>query len=242
MADNTKGKRFEMTYEQIVHAIKVLQRNVSTLFSNVTSLFSSVASINSRLSALEDPLSGGGDPGGGTIDFSELLIDEDDFATNTDQRAPTQQSAKSYIDEAFQSLDTRVSSGEVTLSGAVDDISEIDSRVSSLEGPPLETDDTGSAYTFDLSTKSHFDLTLTDNCTFTFPATGISGEVGEFLLYLKRDSTSDRTVTWDSDVKWAMDVVPVLDGTALTMSVFKFTQLGNTSRWYGECLGMGYVI
>jgi len=231
MSDNDISNRFKMTYEQIVHAIKVLQRNVASLFSRVSSL-------TTRVYNLENPIGGiGGGSGGGTgTDPYDILIDEDDFFSNSDQHAPTQQSAKEYIDSKDQALDTRLVSAE-------SNISSIDSRVTTIEsGAVMETANTGSEYTFNLSGSVHFDLTLTDNCTFTFPETGSSGEVEQFWLYLKRDSTPDRTVTWDSDVKWPLDIIPALDGTALTMSMFKFTQLGATSRWYGECLGMGYTI
>ena len=238
MSDNDISNRFKMTYEQIVHAIKVLQRNVASLFSRVSSL-------TTRVYNLENPIGGiGGGSGGGTgTDPYDILIDEDDFFSNSDQHAPTQQSAKEYIDSKDQALDTRIVSAENNISSIDQEISSIDSRVTTIEsGAVMETANTGSEYTFNLSGSVHFDLTLTDNCTFTFPETGSSGEVEQFWLYLKRDSTPDRTVTWDSDVKWPLDIIPALDGTALTMSMFKFTQLGATSRWYGECLGMGYTI
>jgi hypothetical protein len=104
------------------------------------------------------------------------------------------------------------------------------------------TANTGTGYTIDLANGTVFELTLDNATTFTFPSTGIAGELGEFWIYLKRDATGGRTITWDSDIKWAMDIVPSLDTTASTLTIFRFTQLGNSSRWYGEVLGMGYVI
>ena len=104
------------------------------------------------------------------------------------------------------------------------------------------TANTGTAYTIDLANGTCFNLTLNDNVTFTFPATGTAAVMKEFWIYLNRDATASRTVTWDTDVKWPMDVVPALDGTASKLTIFHFTQLGNAARWYGEVLGMGYAI
>ena len=104
------------------------------------------------------------------------------------------------------------------------------------------TANTTTAYTVDLANGTCFNLTLNGDCTFTFPSAGTAAVMGEFWIYLKRDATPSRAVTWDSDVKWPMDIVPALDGTASTLTIFHFTQLGNSARWYGEVLGMGYTI
>src|SRR5210317_776152 len=70
MTDKDYAKRFKMTYEQIVHAIKVLQRNVKNLFL-------SVGVLDTRISNLENPLSdglGGGSSGGsGDLGLAEIL-------------------------------------------------------------------------------------------------------------------------------------------------------------------------
>lgn len=100
----------------------------------------------------------------------------------------------------------------------------------------------GTAYTFDISDAVYFEITLTDNCTFTFPTGLTSGELVQFWVYLKQDATGGRSVTWPSSVKWAMDIVPALDTTLSTLTILHFQSLGSDSRWYGEVLGMGYAI
>ena len=108
--------------------------------------------------------------------------------------------------------------------------------------PVMVTANTGTGYSIDLALGTCFNLTLTGGCTFTFPTTGTAATMSQFWIYLNRDATPSRTVTWPTNTKWSMDIVPALDGTASTLTIFRFTQLGNTNRWYGECLGMGYVI
>lgn len=104
------------------------------------------------------------------------------------------------------------------------------------------TANTTTAYTVDLANGTCFNLTLNGDCTFTFPSAGTAGVMKEFWIYLNRDATPSRAVTWDTDVRWPMNIVPALDGTASTLTIFHFTQLGNTARWYGEVLGMGFPI
>ena len=57
----------------------------------------------------------------------------------------------------------------------------------------VATANTGTAYTIDLANGSVQILTLTGNCTFTFP-TATAGR--SFIMILKQDGTGSRTVTW----------------------------------------------
>ena len=118
------------------------------------------------------------------------------------------------------------------------------------------TANTGTAYTIDLANGTCFNLTLNGNVTFTFPATGTANIMREFWIYLNRDATPNRTITWDADIKWTWNTEPsistspyalddnfsYISGAASTLTIFRFTQLGNSSRWYGEILGTGYTI
>lgn len=115
----------------------------------------------------------------------------------------------------------------------------VDTQITNSLLPTMVTANTGTSYTVNLSSGSCFDLTLTGDCTFTFPSSGSTNKMSQFWIYLKRDATPNRTVTWDTDVKWSMDIVPALDGTASKLTIFRFSQLGNTSRWYGEVLATG---
>lgn len=109
-------------------------------------------------------------------------------------------------------------------------------------GIKMVTANTGTSYSIDLSLGAAFNLTLNGDCTFTFPSTGTADIVQQFWIYLKRDTTPNRIITWDTDVRWPMNITPALDGTAETLTIFRFSQLGNAARWYGEVLGMGYAI
>ena len=115
---------------------------------------------------------------------------------------------------------------------------------SSQGGLPKDiiTANSGSAYTIDVTDVVYFEITLTENCTFTFPTGLTSGELTQFWLYLKQDATGGRSVTWPASVKWAMDIVPALDTTLSTLTILHFQSLGSDSRWYGEVLGMGYAV
>ena len=140
---------------------------------------------------------------------------------------------------------TNVSSGTVAQV-----LTKNDSNLASWEdvggssAQTIEVDNITGTYTIDLDDGSVFDLTMTADTTLTFPTSsdGTAGELGEFFIYLKQNATGGYTITWDVDVNWAMNIVPNLDKTLSTMSIFRFTQLGASDTWYGECLGMGYAI
>lgn len=86
----------------------------------------------------------------------------------------------------------------------------------------------GSSYTINSTSASIIDITLTANCTFTFPAAS-SG--GQFTLFLKQDATGSRTVVWPSTVRWANSVVPTLTTTASRTDVITFICDG--TYWLG---------
>jgi len=119
---------------------------------------------------------------------------------------------------------------------------EFGQTIDEIVNQKMVTANTGASYTIDLSLGIVFNLTLTDGCTFTLPATGTTDIMKQFWIYLKRDTTPNRIITWDTDIRWPMNITPALDGTASTLTIFRFSQLGNTARWYGEVLGMGYEI
>ena len=132
----------------------------------------------------------------------------------------------------------------------------VDDTASSPASITMVTANTGTAYTIDLANGTCFNLTLNGNVTFTFPATGTANIMREFWIYLNRDATPNRTITWDADIKWTWNTEPsistspyalddnfsYISGAASTLTIFRFTQLGNSSRWYGEILGTGYTI
>jgi hypothetical protein len=101
----------------------------------------------------------------------------------------------------------------------------------------VATANTSTAYTIDLAGGSVQILTLTGNCTFTFP-TATAGR--SFFLLLKQDATGSRTVTWPAAVKWPGGTAPTITSTALRLDKFVFTADG--TNFYGSVAGQNYTV
>jgi hypothetical protein len=99
------------------------------------------------------------------------------------------------------------------------------------------TANTSTAYTIDLSNGSVQILTLTGNCTFTFP-TATAGR--SFILILKQDGTGSRTATWPAAVKWPAGTAPTITSTASKSDKYIFTADG--SNWIGSNAGQNYTL
>lgn len=95
---------------------------------------------------------------------------------------------------------------------------------------------TGTAYTIDLASATLFNLTLTGNCTYTFP-TATSGT--QFTIVQLQDATGSRTVTWPSSVRWAGGTAPVITATASKTDVISFVADG--TYWLGFVGGQNYT-
>lgn len=100
----------------------------------------------------------------------------------------------------------------------------------------VATANTSTAYTIDLANGSVQILTLTGNCTYTFP-TATAGK--SFILMQKQDATGSRTVTWPASVKWPSNTAPTLTGTASKGDKFVFTADG--TYWWGSVAGQNYL-
>lgn len=98
------------------------------------------------------------------------------------------------------------------------------------------TANTGTSYTISLANGTVQILTLTGNCTYTFP-TATAGQ--SFLLVQKQDGTGSRTATWPAAVKWPASTAPTLTSTASKADVFAFTADG--TNWYGRVIGQNYL-
>lgn len=99
------------------------------------------------------------------------------------------------------------------------------------------TANTSTAYTIDLANGTVQILTLTGNCTFTFPA-ATAGK--SFMLLLKQDGTGSRTVTWPAAVKWPNATAPTITATASKLDKYVFTADG--TNWYGTNAGQNYTV
>ena len=98
------------------------------------------------------------------------------------------------------------------------------------------TANTTTAYTILLSGGTFQILTLTGNCTFTFP-TATAGQ--SFMMFLKQDATGSRTVTWPAVVKWPSSTAPTITATASKGDKFVFTADG--TNWLGSVAGQNYL-
>jgi hypothetical protein len=99
------------------------------------------------------------------------------------------------------------------------------------------TANTSTAYTIALTNGTVQILTLTGNCTFTFP-TATAGQ--SFIMLLKQDGTGSRTVTWPAAVKWPSGTAPTITSTASKLDKYIFTADG--TNWYGSDAGKNYTV
>lgn len=97
---------------------------------------------------------------------------------------------------------------------------------------------TSTAYTISLANGSVQYLTLTGNCTYTFP-TPAAGK--SFTLVQKQDGTGSRTVTWPASVKWPAGTAPTITATASKADKFIFTAI-DSSSWLGSVAGQNYTV
>lgn len=102
----------------------------------------------------------------------------------------------------------------------------------------VATANTSTAYTIDLAGGSVQLLTLTGNCTYTFP-TPVAGK--SFILVQKQDATGSRTVTWPASVKWPAGTAPTVTSTASKADKFVFTAIDGSS-WLGSVAGQNYTV
>lgn len=148
------------------------------------------------------------------------------------------------IDTEFNNIATAIatkqdSSSAVTLSGAQTLTNKTIEAGTFTNGYTEESvvANTSTAYTIDLANGTLQILTLTGNCTFTFP----SAVVGKsFMLLLKQDGTGSRTVTWPAAVKWPSSTAPTMTATASRLDKYVFTSDG--TNWYGSNAGQNYTV
>ncbi|CAN7371245.1 hypothetical protein LJR074_002211 [Acidovorax sp. LjRoot74] len=100
----------------------------------------------------------------------------------------------------------------------------------------IVTANTSTAYTINLANGTLFSLTLTGNCTFTFP-TATSGK--QFTVLLKQDGTGSRTVAWPSSVRWVGGTEPTVTATAGQTDVISF--IADGTYWLAFVAGQNYT-
>lgn len=94
----------------------------------------------------------------------------------------------------------------------------------------------GSALTLpDVTTATIHNITLTANCTFTFPA-ATSGK--SFIVRIAY-SSSGLNITWPASVVWPNGVAPTLTSTVAKRDVFSFACI-SSGEWMGFTAGLNY--
>lgn len=100
----------------------------------------------------------------------------------------------------------------------------------------MVTANTTAAYTINTANGTLFDLTLTANCTYTFPAATAGSQ---FTLLQKQDGAGSRTVTWPASVRWAAGTAPTITSTAAKTDVISF--VGDGTYWLGFVGGLNFT-
>ena len=100
-------------------------------------------------------------------------------------------------------------------------------------GETVVTANSGTTYTIDLSEGNVFNITLTDNCAFTFANPPASGTAGSFTLILTQDATGGRTVTWPGAVNWPGGRAPAVSPTASAADIMSFVTVNAGVVWFG---------
>lgn len=98
------------------------------------------------------------------------------------------------------------------------------------------TASTSTAYTVNNANGTLFILTLTGNCTYTFPAATAGGQ---FTIIQNQDATGSRTVAWPASVRWPDGTAPTITATASKSDVIAFVADG--TYWLGFVGGLKYT-
>lgn len=96
----------------------------------------------------------------------------------------------------------------------------------------------GATETIDLADGNVHDITLDDDCTFTFTAVDAT-RARSFTLFLRQDGTGGWEATWPGTVVWAGGVAPTLSTDPDAVDVFAFVTLDGGTVWYGFPTGGG---
>lgn len=99
----------------------------------------------------------------------------------------------------------------------------------------------GAAYAINLATSNVFEITMTDNCTFTFTNPAATGTAHSFTLKLIQDATGSRLATWPASVKWPAAIAPTLTTTAAHIDILTFLTTDGGTKYDGFVSGQNYA-
>jgi hypothetical protein len=96
----------------------------------------------------------------------------------------------------------------------------------------------GATETLDLGDGNIHDVTLTDDCTFTF-AGATNGEGCSFTLIARQDGSGGRDVTWPASVEWPEGIAPTLSDGPNEVDILSFLSVDGGTTWFGSMAGSG---
>jgi hypothetical protein len=96
----------------------------------------------------------------------------------------------------------------------------------------------GAAETIDLADGNVHDVTLTDDCTFTFTGAA-AGRARSFTLVLRQGASPPHVVTWPGSVVWPAGSAPTLQTDLNDVDVLTFFTLDGGTVWFGFATGGG---
>jgi len=181
----------------------------------------------------------------GDIPLFQVVTASGAIDTVTDKRAYFVPGHDALLDLSDTPADYTDDAGKVAVVNAGEDALEFtDDLVGKNLEDYSETVDTeaasGAAYTIDLENGNVHDVTLTDDCTFTFSNPPDAGSAGSFTLILRQDGTGSRSVTWPGSVAWAGGTGPTLTTTANAVDILTFVTVDGGTTLYGMLAGADF--
>lgn len=158
--------------------------------------------------------------------------------TETAPSSSTSTITRQYVDDSLLPIQTALASkADLDTSQTFSAQNTFNSLVA--DGRVVErvtTATVAASYTFDLTHGPIFDLTLSQNCTFTMPAAtpGL-----QFTVFLSQDGTGNRVPTFPASVIFPASA-PSLTLTANRTDVISFVSIRN--KWVAFIGGLNYAL
>lgn len=97
----------------------------------------------------------------------------------------------------------------------------------------------GSTETLDLVNGNSFDITLTDDCVFTFSNPPAAGTLGCFVLIMRQDGTGSHIPSWPASVDWGAATEPTWSTDADSVDIINFITVDGGTTWLGWPIELG---
>jgi len=163
-----------------------------------------------------------------STNFPTSLDTFTDPSGTTGTSTPSHAGGHDNINDAILALETKVGINGSTVTTTLDYKT---TKAALLRENVNTVASSGTACTLpDVTTATLNSVTLTGNCTFTFP-TAAAGK--GFAIQLTQDSTGSRTATWPATVKWSNGTAPTLSTTPGHADVVSFL-CTDGSTWLGN--------